>query len=164
MLPIRISASWNPSLMLDMTQPAYPPWLRALRFLLSTTAVLSLLATIFCILTLGVRRHASDYLQDLSTDAPWISSQNTYDGRFCHPGTFSDIRNACTLGRKEDRMAHLRTRCLRWFHQQRHQPFAAFSTKVNTVPVIVFDITKWKGTVRLSVFSFKLYILIIFTL
>jgi hypothetical protein len=52
---------------LDMSQPYYPAWFRALRFILSTAAVLSLLATIYCILRLGVKRHASDYLQDLST-------------------------------------------------------------------------------------------------
>jgi hypothetical protein len=51
----------------DMSQSYYPSWFRALRFILSTAAVLSLLATIYCILRLGVKRHASDYLQDLST-------------------------------------------------------------------------------------------------
>jgi hypothetical protein len=50
-----------------MTHPGYPAWFRALRFLLSATAILSLLATVGCIFTLGVRRHASDYLEDLAT-------------------------------------------------------------------------------------------------
>jgi hypothetical protein len=50
-----------------MSQSYYPAWFRALRFILSTAAILSLLATIYCILRLGVKRHASDYLQDLST-------------------------------------------------------------------------------------------------
>ena len=51
----------------DLTHPGYPAWFRGLRLLLTTAAVLSLLATLFCIFTLGVRRHASDYLEDLST-------------------------------------------------------------------------------------------------
>ncbi|XP_023321295.1 transmembrane protein 69 [Eurytemora carolleeae] len=47
---------------LDLIQPGYPSWFRALRFILSTGAVLSLLATLFCIFTLGPKKQASDYL------------------------------------------------------------------------------------------------------
>eukprot|EP00088_Acartia_fossae_P003666 TRINITY_DN11568_c0_g1_i2.p1 TRINITY_DN11568_c0_g1~~TRINITY_DN11568_c0_g1_i2.p1 ORF type:complete len:205 (-),score=0.63 TRINITY_DN11568_c0_g1_i2:94-708(-) len=47
---------------LDLTQSGYVGWFRGLRFLLSFFAVLSLIATLFCINKLGVKKHASDYL------------------------------------------------------------------------------------------------------
>jgi len=47
---------------LDLRQTGYPGWLRGLRFILSSGAVLCLLATIYCIINLGTKKQASDYL------------------------------------------------------------------------------------------------------
>jgi len=47
---------------LDIIQPGYPRWFRGLRFLLTSGAVFSLLATLYCIKNLGTDKHASDFL------------------------------------------------------------------------------------------------------
>jgi len=56
------AASLGLTAYLDLLQPGYSSWFRGLRFLLSFGAILSLLATLYCITKLGVKKQASDYL------------------------------------------------------------------------------------------------------
>jgi len=56
------AASLGLTAYLDLIQPGYSSWFRGLRFLLSFFAIISMLATLFCINKLGIKKHASDYL------------------------------------------------------------------------------------------------------
>ena len=64
-------------LFLDIIQPGYPRWFRGLRFLLTSGAVFSLLATLYCIKNLGKSWMKIKYIkkQWISGSRPFQNSQ-----------------------------------------------------------------------------------------